>query len=213
MAQTQKHSAEILPIKSAPEKAAQKKARVPGLAPVFEVRETTLCAQLNLSKDEVRRRRQYFLTEGQHWEYVDKRVLLSRIGAEILRGTRNAIVPVAEKQNAATADSASRRSPVALLCEKNPPPVAFEGKLLTWAMPNHNKKVVVCYLPGTDPQNPMNLVTLRVRDNGNFMRGMEIPPAPKGKVSVVPRVTITPVKERNDVYDLQGALPRWRGKW
>lgn len=202
------NSPKILPDKKAAKNAAQK-AAPPGLAPAFEVRETAVCAVLGMSKDELRRRREHFLAQGQHWDYVDKRVMLSRIGAQILAGTKNASLPARQEARPATADSVRRRGPVALLCEKNPPPVRFTGQLIAWAAPPHNRKVVICHLPGTDPLQWQNLVTLRVRDNSNFLRGMPIPGTkPPGN-----RVKVTGVGEREDVFDLQGPVPRWKGRW
>lgn len=178
-------------------------------APVFDVRENQLCAELKISKDELRRRREYFLVQGTHWDYVDKRVMVSQIGAQILRGTKNAVVPETRPAGASTADNAKPRRPIALLCAKNPPPVKFEGKLIVWSTPGFNRHVVVCYLPGTDPYNPMNLVTLRVRDHGNFMRGMQIPDVkPPGN-----KVHVNAVSDRENTYELQGPLPRYRGRW
>lgn len=169
----------------------------------FEIREAQLCAELQVSKDELRRRREYFLIEGHHWQYVKKRVLLSPIGAQILRGTRAAVVP----KNAPTADCGARRPVLALLNEKNPPAVKFAGRLVAWAMPERNERLVVCYVPGADPNNPLNLVSLRVRSNRNFLRGMAVP-AEKGPGA---GVAVKGVSE--GVYELSGACPRWRGRW
>jgi hypothetical protein len=170
--------------------------------PPFEVRENKLCAELGISKDELRKRRQYFLTQGQHWDYVDKRVLLTSVGAEILRGTRQAVVPAEFAANAATADSETPRPLKGLLLEKNAPPVTFDGKLVAWAMPAHNKKLLVAYLPGTDPQNPLNLVSLFVRSNLHFLRGMAVP-GPGRSVRQVSQST----------FELLGEPPRYRGRW
>jgi hypothetical protein len=185
-------------------------AALPG--PVFEVRENQVCAELGVSKDELRRRRQYFLVEGQHWGIVNKKVLLSRVGAEILRGTREAEVPGRPDVRTSAGDAGAKRAVVGLLLERNPRPVEFAGRLIVWGMPGHNRRVVVCYVPGTDPTNPMNLVTLSVRDNGNFMKGMEVPPVVKpGQAGS--GVTVVKVKEREDRFELLGQCPRWKGRW
>nr|WP_294577651.1 hypothetical protein [uncultured Rhodopila sp.] len=161
---------------------------------MFDIRESQLCAELQVSKDELRRRRQHFLTEGTHWAYVKKRVLLSTTGAQILRGTAD--VPVPDK-NAAPANPAPPRPPVALLLEKNPPPPAYQGELIAWKAPALNPHLVVAYIPGTDPRNPMHLVNVLVRSNVNFLPGMKI------KARHVEAIR----------YELVGPCPRWRGRW
>jgi hypothetical protein len=182
------------------------KNKKPAAAPAveaFTVRESHLCAELKVSKDELRLRRQYFLTQGRHWDYVNKRVLLSPVGAEILRGTAAFAVPEDFKENAPAADSGSRPAlPAGLLLEKNPPPAVFTGKLVAWATPKRNERLLIAYLPGTDPENPLNLVTCLVRSNLNFLRGMELP-GPGREVRQL----------RQDAYELLGACPRYRGRW
>lgn len=168
----------------------------------FEIRETRLCAELGVSKDELRRRRQYFLVEGVHWAYVAKRVLFAQKGAQILRGTRKALLPPAGEKGASTADSERPRPALALLPEKTAPAAVFAGRLIAWAMPRHNVRLVVAYLPGTDPQNPLHLVSCLVRDNRHFLRGMEIP-GPGRRVALI----------GEGRFELVGAVPRWRGRW
>lgn len=172
---------------------------VPGVIPMFAMRETVLCAKLGVSKDELRRRRQYFLTEGQHWAYVGKRVLLSEVGAAILRGTAMEAIPAAvSQQDAAAVDAARNSARIAgLLLEKNPPPVEFAGELVVWGVPTRNARLVTAYIPGNDPNNPLHLVTVAVKENVNFLRGMRLPAA----------------RVNDSHFDLVGPCPRWRGKW
>lgn len=168
----------------------------------FHIRENALCAQLGMSKDELRLRRQHFLVQGQHWDYVNKRVLLSSVAAQILRGTAACLLPADLQKNAATADSVRPRPPAALLLEKNPPTVAFTGALLAWSVPNHNHRLLIAHLPETDPTNPMNLVTCLVRSNLNFLRGMKLP-GPGRQVHQLDQGR----------YELLGECPRYRGRW
>jgi hypothetical protein len=167
---------------------------------LFSIRENRLCAELGVSVDELRRRRQFFkLQQGVHFEYVKKRVMLSEVGALVLRGTIKVPVPV----DGATANCEEKAATVAgLLLDKNPPPVRFTGSLIAWAAPAHNPHLLIAYLPGTDPTNPLNLVTVLVRSNGNFLRGMELP----GPGRIINQL-------RDDAFELQGACPRWRGRW
>ena len=111
-------------------------------------------------------------------------------------------MPASFGKNAASADPAPARRPVALLLEKNPPPVEFKGKLKVWRAAPRNPRLVVAYLPETDPTNPLNLVSLMVADNARFLPGMLVP----GPDRLV-------VQTADQAYVLQGALPRWRGRW
>ncbi len=70
-------------------------------------------------------------------------------------------------------------------------------QLRVWRCPIKNPTLVVAYPPDTDPENPLNLVNVRVRSNLNFLPGMMV------KAAFVDRNT----------YDLVGACPRWRGRW
>ncbi len=170
--------------------------------PQFHTRETKLCAELGVSKDELRRRRQYFLTQGRHWEYVDKRVLFSSIGLEVMRATAPLEVPQDFEKDRAAADSESSKAIKGLLLEKNAPPLKFDGRLIVWATPSKNSKILIAHLPGTDPTNPLNLVTVFVRDNKNFLRGMVMPGAGR---------QVRQVGEYS--FELLGAPPRYRGRW
>lgn len=83
---------------------------------------------------------------------------------------------------------------------KKTPPAPGEGQALTlvaWAMPVTNTRLLVAYKPGADPTDPTKLVSVMVRSNVNFMKGMEL--------------TATPV--RAGVYDLVGTCPRMKGRW
>ena len=171
--------------------------------PVFDVRESHLCAELKCSLAELRARRGTFLVQGVHWDYVKKRVLLSAVGALILRGTHGACIVPENQKNAPRADCETPARPLAgLLMEKNAPRVPFLGELTVWDTPGFNPRIVTAYIPGTDPANPLNLVKVMVRDNGKFLRGMTLP-GPAGKLLQLTDAT----------YDLQGQCPRWRGKW
>jgi hypothetical protein len=82
----------------------------------------------------------------------------------------------------------------------NTPPTGQKSStttLLAWRSPQKNTRILIAYLPETDPTNPNNLVTVNVRDNFNFMPGMKLPARFVSK----------------GVYDLEGPLPRYRGRW
>ncbi len=69
--------------------------------------------------------------------------------------------------------------------------------LLAWRAPSLNTQLLVAYKPGTDPNNPNNLVTVQVRANHNFLPGMKL------RVQHV----------EGTIYNLVGPLPRWRGRY
>jgi hypothetical protein len=93
-----------------------------------------------------------------------------------------------------TAKKTPPAAPVPAVEKKTPPGTEL---LLAWAVPKKNPKILICYKPDTDPSNPMNLVTVNVRANFNFMLNMCL----RGN------------KVSDKVYDLVGPLPRWRGRW
>jgi len=137
--------------------------------------------------------------------------------SELQNFQRKKAQKIAAKKNGAPpgppqeAAGVAPRRPLGLLLERNPSPMdlAFKGELIVWSAPSHNRNVVICYMPGMDPYNPLNLVTLRVRDNGNFMRGMKIPDSkPPGN-----KVELKRTRDRDDVFVLQGPIPRWKGRW
>lgn len=72
-----------------------------------------------------------------------------------------------------------------------------EMQLLAWKAPTINRTLLVAYKPGTDPNDPTQLVTVRVRANWNFLPHMKL------RVHHV----------EGTIYDLVGPLPRWRGRW
>lgn len=162
----------------------------------FTIKETRLMGELKCSRDTVRALRQQFLIEGTHWAYGDdKRVYLSSEGAEIIRAKKNAGpgAPGAPSGVAsAPGANAAHRTPLLLTW-----PTPFDGKLIAWHSPKLNTTLLIAYKPGMDPQNPLNLVNVRVRDNRNFMRGDEITAAHVGGNS----------------YDLVGPCPRYRGEY
>ena len=89
------------------------------------------------------------------------------------------------------------RPEAAAPAKKNAPPGPATVPLIAWMNPPVNTRLLVAYRPDTDPSNPNNLVTVNVRSNVLFMRGMRL------NASFV----------KTGIYDLVGPLPRWRGKW
>lgn len=155
------------------------------IAPVFDAREDRLAREWNVPPEAVRAARAT-LKRGAHWEVVNKAVALSAEGLALLR----------EKLGLpATAPNPDARTPRRIAGLLGPVP--FDGKLIVWATPAKNTRLVIAYKPGTDPTNPLNLVSVRVRENQNFLRGMEIQARHIEHTS----------------YEHEGPCPRTRGRY
>jgi hypothetical protein len=154
----------------------------------FDRVEAHVAGALGISRDHIRYLRKTFLKEGEHWAYVKKRVMLSASALSILAQKKALPYPTTEFSEKAQGEAVAAQR---LLL-----PAPFKGTLVAWSSPK-NTRILLAYFPGTDPNNRLNLVRVRVRDNQNFVRGMEF-------------------KARHineDLYDLEGSCPRWRGKF
>ena len=154
----------------------------------FDRVEAHVAGSLGICRDHIRHLRQTFLTEGVHWAYVKKRVMLSEAALSILAQKKALPYPTTEFSEKAQGEAVAAQR---LLL-----PAPFKGTLVAWSSPK-NSRILLAYPPGTDPQNRLNLVRVRVRSNENFVRGMEF--------------QAQHVNE--DLYDLVGSCPRWRGKF
>lgn len=99
-----------------------------------------------------------------------------------------------------------RKFPVKNAAQPPPPPAPAPAKktaadstelLFVWAVPTKNQTILTAYRPQTDPNDPNNLVTVRVRANWNFM----------------PHMRIRASRVSANTYDLVGPLPRWKGRF
>lgn len=114
------------------------------------------------------------------------------IGSKRLRAKIPPLPPLTAAA-ALPAPTVSQPDPV-----KNAPPFVFAGELVVWSMPKVNRQLVIAYVPGNDPTNPLNLVSVLVKHNENFLRGM--------KLNRIRHV-------EGNRYELEGPCPRRRGKW
>ena len=105
----------------------------------------------------------------------------------LIKRTLDKILP--QKNAAPPADAPSQKK------SPGPDPKAATV-ILAWRSPQKNTRLLTAYLPGTDPNNPNNLVSVNVRANHNFLPGMKL----------------TAMQVSATVYDLVGPLPRWRGR-
>jgi hypothetical protein len=79
--------------------------------------------------------------------------------------------------------------------EERPEPVL----LVVWRVCT-NSRIVLAHREGTkvgEDGEPVELLRIQVRENRNFLKGMRVPA----------------VHESEDVYVLQHACPRWKGRW
>lgn len=102
----------------------------------------------------------------------------------------SAVPPTASQKNGAPAVP---RPPTATTA-----PAAGElVELQVWSVPAVNRALVICHVPEKNGADPMNLVAVQVRENSNFLKKMRL----KARL-------VTANK-----FILEGACPRWRGKW
>lgn len=95
------------------------------------------------------------------------------------------------QKNAAPATAAEKNAPA----ESDAAEALVE--LQVWSVPAVNRALVICHRPDQDGSNPMNLVSVQVRENTNFLKAMKLKARP---ISA-------------NRFILEGPCPRWRGKW
>lgn len=162
-----------------------KNAAPPSAPPPWTLRLDKLLREFpKMPRAELHARMEAVLTRGLHWEVVNKHPALSPQGAALLR--ENIHRPLATPQRGPR--------PVAGLLG----PVVYKGELIAWKAPERNEKLLIAYIPGTDPENPHNLVNVQVRSNRHFTRGMRVKNARQtGRIS----------------FEVSGPMPRFRGKY
>ena len=147
-----------------------------------EILESRLTGRVGLTRDELRAFRQKNLDAKRDWYLKKKRVVWTESGVEKLR----AHIAVPEIKTAPAQNAAL------------PEPVT----LLVWKSNLTNKRIVLAYKPGTDPQRAENILRVQVRSSENFVRFVNGKPME--------------LKARHlqaDYYELAGACPRRKGRW
>lgn len=142
--------------------------------------ESRLTHTFGISRNDLRALRQKILTPKEDWFYEKRAVVYTLGGFEKIR----AHLAVGEIKSAQQAASAL------------PEPVT----LLVWNCRLVNKKIVLAYLPDTDPRDAKNLLRVRVKSSENFTRFVNGQPMP--------------LKARHvqaDLYELAGQCPRRKG--
>lgn len=158
------------------EKTAEKNS-----APQFTIWQINLAVDLGISEEELRRRRDKFLTEGIHFKKEGTRKLYSKEGEAKLRETlcialaeppqKNAPPSADEQkpQGAVTTEENGGSKSIGLLTQG-----AAEITLKIWRSSPVilNKHIVEAYQPALDPHERKNIVNVRVKDNATFRPGM-----------------------------------------
>lgn len=190
------------------------------------ISEESCAVRLGLTRVMVASMRREHLYEGVDWERLGRRVMITDSGQEKLLGV---IGIKGELEKIYEHDSLRNGSHEVTICEgaapsttggqskvivrdggvsedggSNPPgahlPNPEEATLIVSSpRPPRNSHIIEALLP-SDPKSPSQMVVrVRVRDNKNFMPGMEIRAR---------RDEAYP-----DVYVLVGRTPRYRGRW
>lgn len=113
---------------------------------------------------------------------------------------RTTLAKIFAPKNAAVAPPATAPEKLAASPPKKNAATSDEiptSALRAWQSPTMNTRILIAYPPGSDPTNPNNLVTVRVANNKNFIRHMQLRAR----------------RVENSTYDLVGPLPRWKGRW
>lgn len=146
--------------------------------------ESKLSHVLGPSRNELRRLRGIHLVEGVDWLTEKRRVVWTLSGVQKIRAVLT-LPPALTAPDPAGAVVAGLPEPVTLLVH-NPRLV--------------NKKLILAYAPGTDPNEPKNVLRVRVRSSENFMRFVHGKPM---------EIKVRHVQA--DLYELAGQCPRRKG--
>ncbi len=169
---------------------------------LFPHEETQVMALLGIrSRNVMREMRQEVLTEGQNWILEGKRVCLTDEALQkLLLHLKNA-----PRVNGTVCES---------LLEPKTPPLGMQAAPLALLEVIRsklvNKHVLICVRPGQDPTMPTNWLTVRVRDNTNFL-----PKTPTGMI-LARSITETLWEFAGNPKNPSAVschCPRFRGRW
>lgn len=152
----------------------------------MSIPESHLPATFGLNRNELRRLRQEYLNPDVDFRIEKKRVEWLPCGVEKIREILKLDVG-----KSAPAESVAQ------------PAMLPEPEILhVWNPRLKNKKILLAYRPGTDPNDAKNLLRVRVRNSDNFVRFVNGKPME--------------LKARHiqaDLYELATPCPRWKGRW
>lgn len=163
--------------------------------PAFTRRESHVAGQCGISRDTIREMRGRLLTQGEHWENVRNRVMLSEEGVQLIAQALRLGTEIApQRRDAARIEDASR-----LLGPPGDPGLTHQREVIlkAWHSPK-NTMILEAYRRGTDPNIRANIVRVQVRSNVNFVKHMEVPAR---------------LVQEPDLYELTRPCPRDRGRW
>jgi hypothetical protein len=145
----------------------------------IEQTEAILAAELGLSRLAIARVRRRSFIEGVHWVKKEKSVRWTVAGIEGLKKNLGAFSPPGQENG--QQEAAESLGEVVLLTISQVPKI--------------NRRILCARLK----KGAQNEVRVRVKENQNFLPGMEI------------RARRDPLYQ--DVYNLEGRTPRYRGRW
>lgn len=148
--------------------------------------ESKLSHVLGPSRNELRRLRGLHLQEGTDWLVEKRRVVWTLSGVEKIR----AVLTLPPEKNAS--------APAGAVVMSLPEPVT----LVVYNCRLRNEKMILAYAPGTDPNEPKNVLRVRVRSSANFMRFVHGKP-----MEIKARL----IEGYSDYYELVGQCPRRKG--
>lgn len=164
----------------------------------FTTSQFDLATKLNVTPDEIRKRRKKLLAENTDWKQVGNEIFYTDAAVDAIRASLG--LPAHKEPEATTPPLEPQKTPDAPPATQPEPdktPVAETPLVLTVYRIVTNPRIIEAHFADKNPADRANILRIRVRDNSNFTRGMEVP---------VRLIT-------GDLYELTGRLPRWRGKF
>lgn len=146
-------------------------------------RESAVAATFGLSRDALRRLREEHMQEGVHWLRRGRHIVLTDEGGALLAGLcRLSVPPVVRALIGPPGDPGLTKAAVIIL-------KAWDSPL--------NSSILIAYHRGADWNDRAKRVRVRVTDNTNFVRHMEVPCR----------------HIEGDLYECLRPAPRDRGSW
>jgi len=168
----------------------------------FPLSEKKARAQLGLSRDEIRTRRNAHLTEGAHFiRGKQQSVWLNEAGLAALVSTLSPHPLIEKKRADATAphDLAPVKAALLNLLQQRVDQLSQPITLRVVNCTLKNPHMILACPAGDDPRRPRQTLRVRVNSTAHFVRGMEIP--------------VRAVSGYTDLFELTRKCPRQKGKW
>lgn len=168
----------------------------------FPLSEKKARAQLGITRDEIRALRNAHLTEGTHYiRGKQQSVWLNQAGLDALLSTRS--LPTGERAGEGTAREIQPvKEQLLNVLDARVEQLEKTRAEIRLRVVNGNlqfKHMLIACAFEDDFHRPAQPVRVRVNNNANFVRGMEIP--------------VRRVDGYTDLYELTRKCPRQKGKW